>query len=91
MKSFLCVIDNEIRLVQVVHSVIWIIKYVIDLPILTTTWRQSFQKALKTKLGNRPEIRVGQRAFDCKVTIHIIVYNKDTTLWESKYKDVNAA
>jgi len=85
MKSFLCVIDNVISLVRVEHSVIWIIKCVIDLPILTTTRRQPFQKALKTKLGNRTKFRVGQWAFDCKVTIRIIVYNKETTLWESKY------
>ena len=34
-------------------SMRWIIKYVINSPILTTIWRPAFQKALKTKLGNK--------------------------------------
>ena len=53
MKSFLCVINNVISLERVKHSVIWIIKYVIDSSILTSTRRQPFHKALNTKLGNR--------------------------------------
>lgn len=58
MKSFLCFIDNVISLAQVDHSVIWIIKCVILVLLLTTTQWLAFQKPLKTKLGNKIKIRV---------------------------------
>lgn len=74
-KAFLSVIDNVISLVPIHHSESEFNNYVINWYILTITCRQSFQKALKTKLGNRNYIRVGQRIFDWKVTIRIIVYN----------------
>lgn len=85
MKSFLCVIDNVISFVPVNHSTRGINKYVIDWSILTISCRQSFQKAfLKNKtIGNRNDIRMGQRVFDWKVTIHIIVYITRQSLWES--------
>lgn len=58
MKSFLCFIDIVISLARVDHSVIWIIKCVILVLLLTTTQWLAFQKPLKTKLGNKIKIRV---------------------------------